>query len=219
MDWTRAIDGYCERLGPGLLAEPVNLVTNAAFLIAAAWMWRRTGPGRTGVQALLCLLLAGIGIGSGLFHSFAQSWSALLDVAFIAFYVLVYVYAANRDYWGLPVWAAGLGTAAALPYIAALAPVFAAVPFLAVSAVYWPIPLLIATYAIALRGRAPATARGLALGAGLLCVSLIARSVDETLCAAVPLGTHWVWHVLNGAMLGWMVEVHRRHLERARALR
>jgi hypothetical protein len=29
------MDVYCERTGPGLLAEPLNAVTNASFLIAA----------------------------------------------------------------------------------------------------------------------------------------------------------------------------------------
>jgi len=30
------MDGYCERVGPGLWAEPLNAVSNAAFLIGAA---------------------------------------------------------------------------------------------------------------------------------------------------------------------------------------
>ncbi len=30
----RAIDLYCERLGPGLWAEPLNAVTNLAFILA-----------------------------------------------------------------------------------------------------------------------------------------------------------------------------------------
>ena len=34
------IDIYCERTGPGLLAEPVNAITNLAFLLAAAACWR-----------------------------------------------------------------------------------------------------------------------------------------------------------------------------------
>jgi hypothetical protein len=29
------IDAYCERIGPGLLAEPLNALPNASFLIAA----------------------------------------------------------------------------------------------------------------------------------------------------------------------------------------
>jgi hypothetical protein len=93
-----------------------------------------------------------------------------------------------------------------------LTPVFRALPFFEVSAFYWPVPVLIAATALALRSSAPDTARGLGLGAGLLTVSLIFRSLDEIVCTAFPLGTHFLWHILNATMLGWMIEVYRRHM-------
>jgi len=34
------IDLYCERLGPGIWAEPINALTNLAFLVAAFAAWR-----------------------------------------------------------------------------------------------------------------------------------------------------------------------------------
>lgn len=206
------IDIYCERTGPAYWSEPVNAVTNAAFLLAALLMWHRTRGARTRVQALLILLLAAIGVGSFLFHTHATAWAAAADVLPIGLYVLAYVHAANRDFWGLPTWAAALGTALFVPYAAITVPLFDALPFFHVSAPYWPVPLLIALYAIALHRRAPATARGLAVGVAILVASLTFRSVDEAVCAAIPLGTHFLWHVLNAVMLGWMIEVHRRHL-------
>jgi hypothetical protein len=33
----------------------------------------------------------------------------------------------------------------------------------------------------------------------------------------IPLGTHFLWHVLNGIMLGWMIVVYLRHLRGQRA--
>jgi len=41
MKWTDHIDGYCERLDPSFWSEPVNAVTNAAFVIAAIFVLRR----------------------------------------------------------------------------------------------------------------------------------------------------------------------------------
>jgi hypothetical protein len=67
------IDVYCERIGPGLLAEPLNAVTNASFLIAAwaAWLLAsRLGRLSPEVWGLLALSVA-VGIGSGIWHSFA----------------------------------------------------------------------------------------------------------------------------------------------------
>ena len=34
MDWTRAVDIYCERVSPTFWAEPVNALTNLAFIVA-----------------------------------------------------------------------------------------------------------------------------------------------------------------------------------------
>ena len=105
-----------------------------------------------------------------------------------------------------------LATLACLPVLVGLGAVFGQVPFLRISAVYWPVPVLIFGYALALRHRAPATARGLAAGAAILCLSLTFRSLDAGLCVRWPLGTHWLWHILNAVMLGWMIEVYRRHM-------
>jgi len=41
MEWFEAVDGHCERVDAAFWSEPINVVTNAAFLIAALWAWRR----------------------------------------------------------------------------------------------------------------------------------------------------------------------------------
>lgn len=207
MDWTGQVDGYCERLGPGLWAEPVNAATNLAFLAAALLLWPRT----RGLERALAAILFAIGIGSGLFHTFATRWAGLADVAPILGFILLYVFAANRRLLRWPVPAAALGAAAVLPYAALAGWLFAALPGFEVSAPYWPVALLITLYAAALRRRLPRAARGLALGAGLLALSLVFRSLDEALCPLWGAGTHFAWHLLNAAMLGWMIWVLRRH--------
>jgi hypothetical protein len=215
MRWTQTIDAYCERLGPAYWAEPVNALTNLAFLIAALVMWRRTAdlpPTGLRMARALCAILAAIGIGSFLFHTHATAWAALADILPIGVFILTYLFATNRDILGLPRLWAFVGTLAFVPYAAALTPVFEALPFLAISSFYWTVPVLILAYALGLRRRHPATARGLALGAGLLVVSLVLRSLDDPLCPHLPTGTHFLWHILNGLMLGWMIEVYRRHL-------
>lgn len=209
MDWTRAIDAYCERTDAGYWSEPVNALTNIAFILAATLMWRRT-RGLAGGRALSTILFA-IGVGSWLFHTFATAWAAMADTLPILAFVLCYIFLANRDFWRWPVWASALGAAAYVPYSAALTPVFGALPFFSISSFYWPLPALILAYALFLRSRSPALSRNLTIGAVILCVSLVARSLDQTLCAAFPTGTHFLWHLLNALMLGWMIETWRRH--------
>lgn len=210
MAWLDPVDGYCERLGPEYWAEPVNAVTNAAFLVAAAVMWPRVRGMVTG--RVLVLILAAIGVGSYLFHTHANRLTGLMDVLPILAFILAYVFAASRDFLGLSPVKAGLVTAGFLPYAAATVPLFAMIPGLGSSAGYAPVPVLILGYAWLLRRRAPETARGLAVGAAILIASLTFRTLDGPLCGVVPMGTHFLWHILNGVMLGWMIEVWRRHM-------
>ena len=208
MDWLAAVDGYCERVGQGFWAEPVNALTNAAFIVAAAVMWGRV----QGLGRAMCAVLFAIGVGSFLFHTHANRLTGLMDVIPIGVFILLYLFAASRDMLGMKGWQAGLATAAFVPYAAVMTPLFGALPFFQVSAMYWPVPVLILVYAALVARHAPATARGLAVGAGILVVSLVFRSLDQTVCGAFPLGTHFLWHLLNGVMLGWMIEVWRRHV-------
>ncbi|WP_299373652.1 ceramidase domain-containing protein [uncultured Tateyamaria sp.] len=210
MELLRQIDGYCERVGPDYWAEPVNAVTNAAFVLVALWMWRRSAG--VPMARVLSVVLGLIGIGSYLFHTHAQVWSAIADVAPIGAFILFYIFAVNRDVWGMrTVWAVG-ATALFVPYAALTIPLFQYLPVLGVSAGYVPVPVLILIYAALLWWRAPRLARGFVLGAVILLVSLTARSVDEALCTQLPLGTHFLWHILNAVMLGWMIEVYRRYV-------
>jgi hypothetical protein len=204
------IDVYCERLGPGLWAEPVNAVTNLAFLIAAGIVAARLGPGAPPLARALCAILAAIGIGSGLWHLFANPLTAIIDVSAIAVFVFAYVFAVNRHVLGWSRLLAWGGLAALVPYLGLGATAFGALPGFAISAAYWPIALLIALYGLALMQSRPAFARGLLIGAAILTVSLTFRSLDMPLCAAFPLGTHFVWHILNAIMLGWMIETYAR---------
>ncbi|SFE01487.1 ceramidase domain-containing protein [Roseivivax sediminis] len=210
MDWTTAVDGYCERLGPGLWSEPVNAVTNLAFMFAALWVWPKTA-GLPKARALAAVLVL-IGIGSGLFHTVAQAWAGMADVLPILGFIVLYIYAAHREFWGQGRFAAGVCTLVSVPAMMALAEVLPFRDVLGGSAAYVPVPLLIFAHAALLARRAPETARGLALGAGLLCVSIAFRTLDAPLCGALPVGTHFLWHILNAAMLAWMILVLRAHV-------
>ena len=211
--WLAPVDGYCERTGPEFWSEPANALTNLAFVVAAALVWPRLRGLRTG--QVLAVNLGLIGVGSWLFHTHANRLTGVMDVLPILSFILIYVYVATRDFLGARPMLAGLATMAFIPYAALTVPLFAMVPGLGSSAGYAPVPLLILIYAGLLRRRAPGTARDMAAGAGLLVLSLAFRTLDQPLCGALPLGTHFLWHLLNALMLGWMIEVWRRHVTRA----
>ena len=102
-DWTAPIDAYCERIDASFWSEPVNALSNAAFLVAAAIAfarWRRAGA--SDLPALfLIAAVAVVGIGSFLFHTFANRWSRLADVIPIAVFIYGYFALAMRRFFGL----------------------------------------------------------------------------------------------------------------------
>ena len=209
MNWFEPIDGYCERTGPEFWSEPVNFLTNFAFLFAAVVMWYRCRNDPH--SRALCLILGAIGTGSALFHSYAEVWAAVADVVPILIFVLVYIYFANRFFWKMsPRWSA-LGAMLFFPYVYATLPVLSSLPIINKSVEYIPIAVLIALYAVALRNRLKGVAHGLGIGALILFVSIGFRSVDEPLCDWVQSGTHFIWHILNAIMLAWMIEVLRKY--------
>ena len=77
MELHEKLDNYCERVGPEFWSEPLNAMTNAAFLIAALaafLIWRRKTPNDLAGFGLI-VVLAAIGIGSFLFNTFAKRWA------------------------------------------------------------------------------------------------------------------------------------------------
>ena len=211
MNWTAQVDNYCERTDPSFWAEPVNAVSNLAFIIAALVVWAMLGGRRDpGARVLVGILLM-IGAGSFLFHTYATGWASMLDVLPIVAFILVYIYLATTRFFGLARVLGGGAVVAFFPYAAAVTwMVTTLVGPLNGSVSYVPVPILILGYAAALMPRDPETARGLAIGAGLLFLSLLFRTIDAGVCAGFPLGTHFLWHVLNGVMLGWMILVLHR---------
>ncbi|TYO88434.1 ceramidase domain-containing protein [Oceanicella actignis] len=210
----RHIDDYCERVDAAFWGEPLNALTNAAFLIAAWVCWRaaRRAGGPDWASGLLIGLMATIGVGSFLFHTLANGWSLWADVIPIQLAIVSYFYIIGVRFYGLPRWGAGALTAGALAAIfalgtaltAALGPMNGSSGYLAVALV-----ILALAAGLALRGHPAGGA--IAAGMGIFAVSLTLRTMDMAWCEALPIGTHFMWHVLNGVTLGWLTLAVIRH--------
>ncbi len=211
VSWTESIDGYCERTDPSFWSEPVNALTNLSFVVAAvvtARMARRAGDR----SALLLAVCAGsIGVGSYLFHTLATRWSMHADVWPIRVFVLLFLVLAVVRFLRAPVW---VGLAAAAGFVAVTAATIAAGRTLGLtlngSIGYATVPVAMAAMAALTAREDRRSSRALLAIAAVFVVSLGFRTVDRELCAALPLGTHFGWHLLNGVVAGTMIALYVR---------
>lgn len=215
MDWHRQVDAYCERVGPAFWAEPVNALTNLSFILAALWgvrAIRRHGP-RDIAAWWLVLLVVAVGVGSFLFHTVATVWAAVADVVPITLFIVSYLVLTIRRYFEAAWWRAALVGLAFLPAAEALGRVVAGAAGDGLNGSEGYLPALAALVVCGVwlgRRRHPAGA-ALLVAAGVFAVSLTFRTLDDALCARFPLGTHFLWHILNGVLLGWLLVTFARH--------
>lgn len=206
MAWTDSVDIYCERLGPGLWAEPLNAVSNLGFVLAGLWLLRRAMQrGEPGAVRVLPVLMVLIGIGSGAFHTFATKWAELLDVAFIGLFIYWFVACYVRYRWAAPWWLAlpcmalfhGFGMLVTQPFESgAFNGSVGYFPALAGLLVFG----LLSTWKDRLH-----RARWFFAAALVFTGSLTLRTLDQSVCASWPHGTHWAWHLLNALTLSLCV--------------
>lgn len=222
MEWSAPIDLYCERTAPSFWAEPANALSNAAFLVAAAaafLAWRRAG-GRDRPALALILVVAAVGLGSFTFHTVATRGALLADVIPIAVFIYGYLLVALRRFLGLSL---VLSLAILAAYAAASQALSWLAPPRALNGSIDYVPALIALIVVARTVRGPGASAvnhrpGLDLAVMMFTVSLALRSVDLAVCGAFPLGTHFIWHLLNATVLYVLLRTTIRKAEPARAL-
>lgn len=224
MIWNDRIFAYCERGNdPSFWAEPVNALTNLAFVAAAMIALRhwRDLPARAQRRTELALvaLVAVIGSGSFLFHTLATRWAALADVAPITLFMLAYlVYALVRFLCLRPAATVVLTLVfcASLPAASMIANATGGSHF-AGTAGYLPALAALTAVAVRLASRRHPAAVYLLLASVLFASSLTLRALDGPLCAMTPslgptpLGTHFAWHLLNAAVLYVLLLAALRH--------
>jgi hypothetical protein len=215
---------YCERgTNTELLAEPINALSNVAFLLAGLIglqlvLWRPAEE-RSADHFLLPVLVLFIGLGSLAFHLYADRGTALADVVPIAVFMLVYLGFALNRFLGV---APGVTVLLVIGFTAIMAivsqvqcsataigffgPGEGMKPCLNGSVFYLPALGAMIVIGLLLHERAHKAASWVLWAAAIFAVSVTLRSLDLSLCERVvidgrKLGTHFAWHVLNALAL------------------
>jgi hypothetical protein len=192
------MDAYCERIGPGLLAEPLNAVSNVSFLLAALAAWvlaTRTGTLSAGVRVQIALA-ASVGIGSILWHTYPVMLTLILDSVPILIFIIWFIWLYTRNVMGMrSLYAAAcaaaafvLGTFLALQYSDVLHGALVYTPGLIAA-------LVLGVFHARQRTAARFT---LLAAAGVYLAALFFRTIDNEVCPVLPIGTHFLWHLLIG---------------------
>jgi len=200
-----AVAVYCERAGDGLWAEPLNALSNLGFVLTALLILRRlhaTGlpPHKLVDLLLLDLALMAIGIGSLLWHTLATPWSEWADVIPILLFISVYLVAFMRRIGGLgplPILTGFL----LYHLVNTTVQLGVSQQLLNGSIFYLPTLLVLLLFSLYTLRIGHRHARDLVFASGLFCLSLLLRTLDQSLCSVWPFGTHFLWHLLNAWVL------------------
>ena len=191
------MDAYCERVGMGLFAEPLNAVSNISFLLAAwaAWvMAKRIGALSAGVRVLIAMA-ASVGVGSILWHTYPTMLTLILDIVPILIFIVWFIWLYTQNVVGMrPLFAvASVGAFLAATFLAfPLAGVLHGAP------VYTP-GLVVTLVLGVFHARERRVARFTLLAAAVVYLAaLFFRTIDNEVCPVLPIGTHCLWHLLIG---------------------
>lgn len=203
MNWNAAVDIYCERSDPSLWSEPVNLLTNLFFVGSALWFHLQTKKyselQRPAWRTLVALVYA-IGFGSAVFHSVATTWAQAADVIPIGIFLLAYIDFYGRVLSGFPL-RKQIGLFSLFAVLTASLALMASAEATNGSHIYFGTYGMLFWFTWHSRTKGFIHWRLYLAAAFVFLAALIFRSIDMRVCSEFPLGTHFLWHILNGAVI------------------
>lgn len=214
MNWHEYIDIYCERVDSTFWAEPLNALSNFAFIFASLLLFRLYFKSKLQSYPFLFLstLLFLIGIGSFLFHTYANIWSQYADTVPIWSFVLFYILFSARIVFE----ASWTNTLKVIAVVLS----FVYIGFdlsnsmnlendlsLNGSIQYAPALFLLGVFSFLLYLKKSASYKYGFYALGIFILSLFFRTADMNLCESIGVGTHFIWHILNAWMLYYLLYI------------
>jgi hypothetical protein len=201
------VDIYCERLSTGFWAEPLNAVTNLGFILAGLLiisLVHRQAPRAWDITALAMMAII-VGIGSFLFHTVATKGAMLADIfpiiIFIHFAIgVIFVRVFNIK------WYYAVATVVAFAVFNALVMNIFGRQLFNGSIQYVPTLLFLLAVAAYSYSRRLLVMREFLIAALVFLVSITCRSIDMMVCDMLPLGTHFLWHILNAVTMYYVMK-------------
>lgn len=150
--------------------------------------------------------MAVVGLGSFPFHTVGTRWAEWGDVIPILVFMLLYLWLLlGRVFGARPVLKAAVLSA----FLAGTVILEVVVPghVLWGGALYLPTLLVLIGACLALLRHRSAAAPAMLAATCVFLLSFTARSLDAPICPAFPLGSHFLWHLLNATFLYLLVRL------------
>jgi hypothetical protein len=199
---------YCETpvgvLEAAFPAELWNTYSNLAIIffgIAGLILTTRRAP-RAADLYILCLLLIVNGVGSFLWHGTRLRWALTLDVTPGLIFLLALVFFWARRVWNGWIAGAFLGSFFfAVQYLRGTGFGYGRWASMAPAIILFGALLILRTVSMS---RMAALYGTTAIASAMLALTF--RTIDGDMCATIPFGTHFLWHIFlsAGAFMGIM---------------
>ena len=197
---------YCEKGVGNLATQPLNALSNLAIFISAYFSYRLgvSSGTKSRVVRLLPLILILIGLGSALWHGaphYLTNWADTLSIAIFLLFVFYYLLGklfSEKEYVLLVL----------LVFLAVEAPfIFGIFPSLN-GFISYVIALLFAlSILFSVLKKYKLSLKLPAVIITLFLTAFFFRTTDIYLCGMFPVGTHFLWHILNSFMFYLVVKL------------
>jgi len=215
--------GICERHELGWVGEPLNVLSSFAFIavaisiyryykreedIARKWIWD--------IHALTVLCFI-IGVNSIVFHAFPTPTTELMDTLAIVFFIIIYFWSVLFRIGRCNLFQASIAFIAFLGGTHILVHQFPRA--LNDSIGYLSSMIALIVIAVHLHLKARPSSQHFMLAALIGVCSLFCRAIDREICPMLPIGSHFLWHILNATLLFILLKQIIRNVNREARLK
>ncbi len=215
--------GLCERTASHWYSEPINTISNLGFIYVAWAIYRYYrahedigGRWIVDIHALTFLTFL-IGVNSILFHAFPSPITELMDTIPIVMFIIIYFTSVLFRIGRVNLFQGIICLVAFVGFSHMLVHQFPRA--LNDSIGYLSSMIALVAIAVYLHLKARPSSTHFMMAAIIGITSLFCRSIDQEVCDIFPLGTHFLWHILNATLLYILLKQIIRNVNRDARIR
>ncbi len=215
--------GVCERSAPGVWAEPLNVLSSLVFMIVAVAIYRHYHRHEDLIKKwiwdihALTFITFLIGFNSVAFHLFPNPYTELADKLTIVLFIVLYFWAVLFRVMRCTIFQAGIAFVAFVGFSHILVHQFSGAMNDSIGYLSTMIALIVIAVYLHLKARPSSSHFMLAAIIGV--VSLFCRAIDREICGMFPIGSHFMWHVLNATLMYIVLKQLVRNVNRVARLK